>query len=147
MKESLSAFRSQSQSRSQSLSRSRSASLKESLSAFYSQSKSQSRSVSQVVQSAADYVVTNAGTAAANGDYTENGTFNGVPCYEKSSGASWLYYSVAGELETGKVWAIYSEKLNGTFWYGDQTDGLTPTIGEYTEIGDGDAPNAIVAAG
>ena len=119
--------------------------MKESLSAFGSQSQSASRSRAALP---ADYVVTNAGTAAANGDYTENGTFNGVPCYEKSGGASWLYYSVTGELDTGKLWAIYSEKLDGTYWYGDQTDGVTPTIGEYTdETGDGDAPNAIVAAG
>ena len=123
---------------------SKSASMKESLSAFGSQSQSASRSRAALP---ADYVVTNAGTAAANGDYTENGTFNSVPAYEKSGGGAWLYYSVTGGLPLGKLWAIYSEKLNGTYWYADQTDGATPTIGEYADGPEGNDPNAIVAAG
>ena len=118
--------------------------MKESLSAFGSQSQSASRSRAALP---ADYVVTNADTAAANGDYYENETFNSVPCYEKSGGGAWLYYSVAGGLPVGKLWAIYSEKLDGTYWYSDQTDGATPTVGTYADGGSGDEPDADVALG
>jgi len=40
----------------------------------------------------ADVTVAGAGDGAYNGNYTENGTYDGKPCYELDGGGAWLYW-------------------------------------------------------
>jgi len=126
----------------------RSLSQKRSISQRHSASLSHSRSVSQAAPGP-DYIVTNAGTAAANGNYYENGAYNGLPAYEKDGGGAWLFYSAWGGLANMKAWAIAETKtdLEPSLWYYDQDDTPTPPVGTYADGGYGADPNADVAAG
>ena len=58
----------------------------------------------------ADWVVSDAGTTACNGDYTENGTEDGKPAYEKDGGGMWLYWY-------GTYWSIYTTKGSENYYY------------------------------
>ena len=114
----------------------------ESISAFRSQSQSKSQSLAVI---APDYVVTNAGTAAANGDYYENGTYNTKPAYEKDGGGAWIFFAQI----VSPYWQIDSAKATqvGTgAWYYTIAADATPPTGTWS-TGDGDAPAADVAEG
>ena len=133
MKESLSAYHSQSMSRS--------ASLQESISVYRSGSQSKSQSVSQAAAATPDYIVSGAGTAAVNGDYYENGVYNAKPAYEKSGGGAWIWYKPP----TGGGWKIGTP--GGEILYkaalGSEP---VPPEGTYTAAV-GDPPDATVTAG
>ena len=92
----------------------------------------------------ADYVVSGAGAAMYNGDYTANGTHGGKTAYEQDAGGNWLFY---GGVPAG--W-----KLNPTvtdalglpvnYPYYNQT-GATPDVDPWV-AGAGLAPAPTVAA-
>ena len=57
----------------------------------------------------ADYTATGGGNAAYNGDYTQNGTYNGQPAYENANGR-WLYWATTVMADS---WVMCGTKSNG----------------------------------
>jgi len=97
----------------------------------------------------ADYIVTNAGTDAFNDTYTQNGTYNGKPCFQGNTNGMWLYYGLRGA--SSYYWALDSTKksvfspLDWAYFDATMGAGDTPTEGTYTR-GTGSEPDAEVAA-
>lgn len=100
----------------------------------------------------ADYVVTNAGSATFNDTYTENGAFNGKPCYEGDANGNWLYYAKPNP-PGAMGWVLDPVKDNrmrgdphlSVYAYWIESAAGTPPEQTYN-VGTGDAPGADVAA-
>ena len=93
----------------------------------------------------AEWRVSGAGTAAANGDYSESGTYAGKPAYQKDGGGAWLYW----ESSLFLVWQIYSTKEILPRWYSgaEGEEDLPANPWEIPEVmGTGAAPAPVVTA-
>ena len=60
----------------------------------------------------ADWTVSGAETAAANGDYSENGVWDGKPAFEKDGGGAWIFWHSGFS-----VWCIYIFRTSDDRWY------------------------------
>lgn len=83
---------------------------------------------------AADYIVSGAAVAEANGMYVQNGVSDGVPRYTKGS------WSLGREIIMGPVWVIRSGSGFGDIsyfnWYAPSPD-LPPNDHNWERVGDG----------
>jgi len=75
----------------------------------------------------ADYVVTGEITPDATGEYVEDGTYGGGPCYRRADSAYWIWKWL------GALWVLSSGKgVFGTWWQRAFASGL---IGDYEPWG------------
>jgi len=99
----------------------------------------------------ADFVVTNAGTAAYNDTYTEDGAYGGKPAYTGDTNGMYLFYGGFAIPAPGDGWVLHNSKTDSgggiiffAYYYGAGTQ-ATPPEGTYT-AGSGGAGDADVAA-
>ena len=87
-----------------------------------------------------DYTVTNAGTAACNGDYTANGTYNTKPCYEIAGGGMWMRWQSQFDTEwritdtlgsPGTIYWSYGPNPEDGSWYASLGANPPPTVTVY----------------
>jgi len=82
-----------------------------------------------------DLIVTGTLSPDATGTYSENGTYNGQPAYERADGAYWIWFL------PGDFWLITIGKGNANQgWYTSP-----PITGSYTAFGIGVTGTATVA--
>jgi hypothetical protein len=104
-----------------------SASISPSASASPSASVSPSASASESAD-APSFTGSDAGTTAANGDYVEDGTYNGVMSYKKADNSAYVWRGAG--VHGDPTWMVHSTKgtVYTSCWYINASSAVTPPL-------------------